>query len=127
MINVYIYIHSRHPGVRSCVAWWEFSRNQVWLSLQFPPTLLLPTLALLVAVSWGEFHAWPANCVDATGAFSFLWLPAFTTYLSSHHFAPDPFSWSGISEGLSPPCLVSWAIATLTLMRPLLNMTFLYK
>ena len=51
---------------------------------------------------------------------------ASTHHLSSHHFAPDPSSWSKFSEGLSPPCLVSWAIATLTLMCPLLNTTFLW-
>ncbi|XP_070282562.1 cyclin-dependent kinase 2-associated protein 2 isoform X1 [Myotis yumanensis] len=41
-----------------------------------------------------------------------------------HHFVPDPFSPSRPSEGLSPPCLVSWAIASLFSVCLLLNMPF---
>ncbi|XP_014398182.1 PREDICTED: cyclin-dependent kinase 2-associated protein 2 isoform X1 [Myotis brandtii] len=43
---------------------------------------------------------------------------------TSHHFVPDPFSPSRLSEGLSPPCLVSWAIASLFAVCLLLNMPF---
>uniref|UniRef100_F7CR29 Cyclin dependent kinase 2 associated protein 2 n=1 Tax=Equus caballus TaxID=9796 RepID=F7CR29_HORSE len=40
---------------------------------------------------------------------------------------PDPFFPSRPSKGLSPPCLVSWATATLFSVCLLLNMPFLYK
>lgn len=46
---------------------------------------------------------------------------------TSHHFVSNPFSPSRASEGLSPPCLVFWVIASLFSVCLLLNMPFLYK
>ena len=122
MINVYTYIHFTPSwGSFLCLLVGVFQELRAALtpvnSTNFPHPS--PT-------SSSEWMWVPRmTCQLRWCNWSFL-LPvaASTHHLSSHHFAPDPFSWSRFSEGLSPPCLVSWAIATLTLMCPLLIWLF---
>lgn len=106
----------RHPGVRSCVAWCEFSRNQVWLSLQFPPhppPLPTPGTASSSELRWVPRMTY--NCVGATGASPFCGCQhSPPTY---HLTLPQtPFPEAGSQKAWVTSCLVSWAIATLTLM-----------